>query len=73
MSEMYKELEKYWKDRPYLRLGQIVVNAFRTLSEYKKNPEPEISDIFYIPDSKLIEGLRNLENLESESKNKRTT
>lgn len=65
-------LTAYWLQRPYLRLGQIVSNAWHTLPEYTKNPEPEIADIFYLPDNRLTEGLSKLEDLERESTSKRT-
>lgn len=65
-------LTAYWLQRPHLRLGQIVSNAWHTLPEYTKNPEPEIADIFYLPDNRLTEGLSKLEDLERESTSKRT-
>jgi hypothetical protein len=66
-------LTSYWLQRPYLRLGQLVSNAWHTLPEYTKNPEPEIADIYYLPDDRLVEGLLKLEDLERESTSKRTT
>ena len=53
-------LQEYWQARPHLRLGQIVVNAWRMHTDYKRNPEPEVSDIFYLTDAKFREGLLNL-------------
>lgn len=61
---LYK-LEEYWRNRPYLRLGQIISNAWQVHPDYKRNPEPEISDIFYFTNQKFIEGLRLLEENES--------
>lgn len=63
-------LKAYWLERPYLRLGQLVSNAFYVLPEYTKNPEPEIADIFFLPDSRLIEGLEKLIENERESTSK---
>ena len=59
-------LHRYWLDRPHLRLGQIVSNAWRVHPDYKRNPEPEINDIYYLTDGKFREGL--LELIENESK-----
>lgn len=70
---LLQKLIHYWDEHPHLRLGQIVVNAWRTLPQYKQNPEPEISDLFYIDDDKLLTGIENLEELSCESKNKRDT
>jgi hypothetical protein len=66
-------LQAYWLERPYLRLGQLVMNAFHVLPEYTKNPEPETADVFYLPDNRLLEGLSKLVEQERESKSKRTT
>jgi hypothetical protein len=54
-------LTAYWMQRPHLRLAQLVSNAWHTLPEYTQNPEPEISDIFYLPDDRLLVGLLKLE------------
>jgi hypothetical protein len=62
-EELLQQLLHYWENNPHLRLGQIVVNAWRVLPQYQKNPEPEISDLFYIENDKLLEGLKQLENL----------
>lgn len=76
MSETRQEtvvetLQAYWSDRPHLRLGQIVSNAFRVHPSYKKNPEPEIQDIFYMSDKHFLEGLELLK--ENESKDQRSS
>lgn len=57
-------LSRYWRARPHLRLCQIVSNAWHTLPEYKRNPEPEINDIYYLPDNRFVEGLDNLQKQE---------
>jgi hypothetical protein len=64
-------LKDYWLERPYLRLGQLVSNAFYVLPEYT-NPELDVADIFYIPDNRLLEGLSKLTESERESKSKGT-
>lgn len=57
-------LYDYWNNHKYLRLGQIVANAWRTLPEYRKTIDSEeICDIFYLPDERLLVGLENLRNL----------
>ena len=66
-------LLEYWKDRPYLRLGQIVSNAFRAHPSYKRNPEPEIQDVFYMPDKHFLEGLDLLAKMCNESKDSKAT
>lgn len=60
VKETLDALSTYWLQRPYLRLGQLVSNAFYILPEYTKNPEPEIADVFFLPDSRLLEGLSKL-------------
>jgi hypothetical protein len=47
-----------------------VVNAWRILPEYQKNPEPEISDLFYLENAKLLEGLEKLEEMAREHSHK---
>jgi hypothetical protein len=64
------DLREYWLARPHLRLGQIVSNSWRIHPDYKRNPEPEINDIYYLTDGKFREGL--LELIENESKDSRT-
>jgi len=55
-------LEAYWKERPYLRLGQIVYNAWRMQSRAE-------SDVFYMSDNTFVKGLQMLsENEKYESK-----
>lgn len=60
-------LDRYWYKHPQLRLAQIVSNAWTMLPEYRKNPEPEIQDIFYMTDSRFLEGLKMLEENERAS------
>jgi hypothetical protein len=62
-------LREYWYARPYLRLGQIVSNAWQVHPDYKRNPEPEINDVYYLADSKFEEGLQLLIKNESKSTN----
>jgi hypothetical protein len=66
IKEALALLESYWLERPHLRLGQIIVNAFRCTSNYRRNPEPEFSDLFYVPDSVLLAELETLANLSNE-------
>lgn len=73
VTEMLIVLRAYWLERPYLRLGQLVMNAFYVLPEYTKNPEPETADVFFLPDNRLMEGLSKLVEGERESTSKRTT
>ena len=70
-SLLPKALIDYWEKNPHLRLGQIVVNAWRVTPAYKNNPEPEISDMFYISDTALLEGIEKLEEMSNESLRKR--
>lgn len=65
------KLEEYWSKRPYLRLAQIVSNAWQIHPDYRRNPEPDISDIFYLTNEKFVEGLKLLE--ENESKDQGPT
>lgn len=67
------KLSEYWRARPHLRLGQIVTNAWTTLPEYTKNPEPETRDVFFLADDRLLAGISNLEKTERESTSKRST
>lgn len=69
-EELLQHLLHYWDNNPYLRLGQLVVNAWRILPEYQKNPEPEISDLFYLENEKLLEGLKKLEEMSREHSHK---
>lgn len=61
VDDMLEKLKSYWTSHPYLRLGQIVSNAWRIHPDYRKNPEPDIQDVFYLSDAKFIEGLKLLE------------
>ena len=60
MAELIHTLASYWDEHPYLRLCQIMSNAWQAHPDYRRNPEPEIQDIFYFTDSKLLEGLEIL-------------
>ena len=61
-EQVFQELCEYWEKRPELRLGQIVSNAFRVHPNYKRNPEPEIQDVFYMSNKHFLEGLKILSN-----------
>lgn len=50
IPEVLKELEKFWKQNPDLRLGQIIANLNYEIME---NNDP-----FYIEDTDLLELLR---------------
>jgi len=54
MNEALKALEEYWKERPYLRLGQIVYNAWH------KQKKSESSDVFYMADADFIKAIEDL-------------
>lgn len=56
-------LYEYWSNHKYLRLCQIISNAYRTLPESKPKSEDTINDIFYLPDERLLVGLENLRKL----------
>jgi hypothetical protein len=71
VDDVLQTLKEYWMAHPYLRLAQIVSNAWRVHPDYKRNPEPDINDVFYLEDSKFLEGLKLLQ--ENESEDKRTT
>lgn len=60
MAETIHNLAAYWEEHPYLRLCQIVSNAWQSHPDYKRNPEPDIQDIFYFSDNKFLEGLEIL-------------
>ena len=60
IDQTLEELRKYWRSRPYLRLAQIVSNAWQMHPDYKRDPEPDIKDIYYFTDSKFLEGLQLL-------------
>jgi hypothetical protein len=61
IAEVIHNLTDYWEKHPYLRLCQIVTNAWHIHPDYKRNPEPDIQDIFYFTDSKFLDGLRLLD------------
>ena len=50
IPEVLKELEKFWKQNPDLRLGQIIANLNYEIME---NNDP-----FYMEDTDLLELLR---------------
>ena len=50
IPEVLKELEKFWKQNPDLRLGQIIANLNYEIMEN--------NDLFYIEDTDLLELLR---------------
>jgi hypothetical protein len=53
IDETLKALEEYWRERPYLRLGQLVYNAHRKQSRAE-------SDVFYMSNETFMQGLRAL-------------
>ena len=53
-----KEIEKYWVKYPDLRLGQIITNLNTLLSENTHE-----TDLFYLEDARLVEGLKLLDKL----------
>jgi hypothetical protein len=69
IAQLLDTLGEYWYKRPELRLAQIVSNAWHIHPDYRKNPEPEIQDVFYFTDSKFLEGLEAL--VKNESKGSR--
>jgi hypothetical protein len=69
VTDMLHQLQDYWMRRPHLRLAQIVSNAWRIHPDYKRNPEPDINDVFYFTNEKFLEGLKLL--IENESKDSR--
>ena len=71
VDRVLAKLREYWVERPYLRLAQIVSNAWQIHPDYKRNPEPEINDVFYFTNNKFIEGLELLK--ENESKDQRSS
>ena len=71
IAKLLDALGEYWYARPYLRLSQIVSNAWQSHPDYKKNPEPDIQDVFYFTDSKFLESLEAL--AKNESKGSRPT
>ena len=62
-EQVLQALQTYWEARPELRLGQIVSNAFRVHPSYRRNPEPEIQDVFYMSNTHFLEGLELLANI----------
>jgi hypothetical protein len=71
IDQTLEELQKYWRARPYLRLAQIVSNSWQIHPDYKRDPEPDIQDVYYFADSKFLEGLKLL--IENESKSTSAT
>lgn len=58
-----KEIEKYWEKYPDLRLGQIIINLNTLLSENTHE-----TDLFYLEDERLVEGLKLMDKLSKEGK-----
>ena len=58
-----KEIEKFWSKYPDLRLGQIITNCNTLLSENDNK-----TDLFYLEDEKLIEGLQLLDKFSMKEK-----
>ena len=56
---LYK-LGKYWRERPMLRLGQIISNAWTLCDAYKQSPEPEVTDLYYIENETLMNAVQQL-------------
>lgn len=54
-------LGKYWREHPFLRLGQIISNAWTLCDAFKRSPEPEIFDLFYVENAQLLEAIAQLE------------
>jgi hypothetical protein len=71
IAKLLDTLSEYWYARPHLRLSQIVSNAWHIHPDYRKNPEPDIQDVYYFTDEKFLEGLDALE--KNESKGSRPT
>ena len=71
IAKLLDTLSEYWFEHPELRLAQIVSNAWQIHPDYRRNPEPEIRDVFYFTDEKFMEGLELLE--DNESKGSRPT
>lgn len=71
IATLLDKLNVYWYSRPHLRLAQIVSNAWRTHPDYRKNPDPDINDVYYFTDAKFLESLELLE--QNESKGSRST
>jgi hypothetical protein len=71
IATLLDKLNVYWYNRPELRLAQIVSNAWRIHPDYKRNPEPDINDVYYFTDAKFLESLELLE--KNESKGSRVT
>jgi len=72
VEEVLANLQAYWKKHPYLRLAQILSNAWRKHPNYVTNPDPGvIQDIFYFTDANFLEGLELL--IQDESKDQRSS
>jgi len=72
-KQVLQALQTYWETRPELRFGQIVSNAFRVHPSYRRNPEPEIQDVFYMSNTHFLEGLELLSKMCNESKDSKAT
>jgi hypothetical protein len=72
IADVLEKLQTYWRKYPDLRLSQIVSNAWRVHPDYKNSPSPDIiQDIYYLADSKFLEGLEILS--KDESKDQRSS
>lgn len=60
---LIKELEKFWKNNPDFRLGQIITVATRPIK-----PHPST---FYVEDDKLLNGLIAMNNNQQSQTNKK--
>lgn len=72
IAEITSYFSRYWEMHPELRFCQIVSNAWQSHPDYKRDPEPDIQDIFYFTDKKFIEGL-NILSKSDESKDQGPT
>lgn len=50
IDEVIEALRKAWKSAPYLRLGQLIINA--------ANPGDPCPSLFYIEDADLLNALK---------------
>lgn len=50
IEAVLNEVRRVWQNHPYLRLGQLIVNA--------ANPAEPCPEVFYLDDHKLYEKLK---------------
>jgi uncharacterized protein YihD (DUF1040 family) len=67
ITEILDSLEIYWRKNPELRLAQIVSNAWHIHPSYKRDPEPDIQDVFYFTDNNFLQSLELLDSRPNES------